>query len=295
MNLLKKQTAAERKRSLHRVPREKILSPAELKRLQQTELTILEEADRICRENRIHYTIIAGTLLGARRHGGFIPWDDDVDIALLRPEYERFRAACGKLPADSLFYFQDIRDTAGYRWGYGKLRRKNTLFRRRGQEHMPFEQGICIDVFPLDYIPDSWLGRQIRCAECFLLRKVLWAPVGARMELNPAKRFLYRRLSTLPKQKLVRLYKALVARTNRKETAWVRILTFPAPNCQQGYKAKWYRNSTDTVFEGKVFPGIKEYDEYLSFKFGNWHELPPEQDRKTHPVTGIRFPEEGQA
>ena len=65
---------------------EKKLSPEELKALQQTELSILEEADRICRENGIHYNIIAGTLLGARRHGGFIPWDDDVDIALLRPE-----------------------------------------------------------------------------------------------------------------------------------------------------------------------------------------------------------------
>lgn len=272
---------------------EKKLSPEELKALQQTELSILEEADRICRENGIHYNIIAGTLLGARRHGGFIPWDDDVDIALLRPEYERFRLACQNEPPDSLFYFQDICDTDGYRWGYGKLRRKGTLFQRSGQEHMPYAQGICIDVFPLDHVPESWLGRQLRCAECFLLRKTMWAHVGAETDKNAVRRFVFRLMDALPEKQLRLWYRNLVRRTNRKRTSWVRILTFPAPNRQQGYRTEWYENSIGTLFEGRVFPGIREYDAYLTFKFGNWRCLPPEKDRKTHPVTDIRFPQEG--
>ena len=205
---------------------EKKLSPEELKALQQTELSILEEADRICRENGIHYNIIAGTLLGARRHGGFIPWDDDVDIALLRPEYERFRLACQNEPPDSLFYFQDICDTDGYRWGYGKLRRKGTLFQRRGQEHMPYAQGICIDVFPLDHVPESWLGRQLRCAECFLLRKTMWAHVGAETDKNAVRRFVFRLMDALPEKQLRLWYRNLVRRTVRKgmRTVSVRFL-----------------------------------------------------------------------
>ena len=65
-----------------------------LRKLQMIQLEMLIEVDRICRKCKIKYNIIAGTLLGAIRHGGYIPWDDDADVALLRPEYERFRIAC---------------------------------------------------------------------------------------------------------------------------------------------------------------------------------------------------------
>ena len=69
------------------------LDPQNLRQLQLTELELLEEADRVAKKYNISYCIIAGTMLGAVRHGGFIPWDDDVDIAMLRSEYERFRDA----------------------------------------------------------------------------------------------------------------------------------------------------------------------------------------------------------
>ncbi len=65
-----------------------------LRQLQMIQLEMLVEVDRICKKCGIHYNIIAGTLLGAVRHGGYIPWDDDADVALLRPEYEKFRTAC---------------------------------------------------------------------------------------------------------------------------------------------------------------------------------------------------------
>ena len=108
--------------------------------MQMIQLEMLAEVDRICRKCNIHYNIIAGTLLGAVRHGGYIPWDDDADVAFLRPEYEKFRIACETELDGERFYFQDHRNTKGYRWGYGKLRRKGTLFVREHQEHMPYEQ-----------------------------------------------------------------------------------------------------------------------------------------------------------
>ena len=105
-------------------PRPQIeLDPETLRNLQLVELELLVEVDRICRAHDIPYCIIAGTLLGAVRHGGFIPWDDDADVAMLRADYERFRDACKTELDPAKYYFQDHTVTPGFRWGYGKLRR----------------------------------------------------------------------------------------------------------------------------------------------------------------------------
>ena len=96
------------------------LDATTLRQLQMIQLEMLIEVDRICRKCNIQYNIIAGTLLGAVRHGGYIPWDDDADVALLRSEYEKFRKACKTELDKSRFVFQDHRNTRGYRWGYGK-------------------------------------------------------------------------------------------------------------------------------------------------------------------------------
>lgn len=69
----------------------------------------------------------------------------------------------------------------------------------------------------------------------------------------------------------------------------VRILMFPTPNDEYGYYRNWYENSVDTEFEGEVFQGIKDYDSYLSFKFGDYMELPPVEKRKVHPVSQIKL------
>lgn len=111
------------------------ISEQTLRQIQMIQLEMLVEVDRICRKCGIRYNIIAGTLLGAVRHGGYIPWDDDADVALERPEYERFRQAVKTELDTSRFYFQDHRRTKGYRWGYGKLRRKGTLFLRISRAH----------------------------------------------------------------------------------------------------------------------------------------------------------------
>ena len=168
-----------------------------LRKLQLTELELLQEVDRICRKCNIHYNIIAGTLLGAVRHGGFIPWDDDADVALLRPQYEKFRKACETELDTSKFYFQDHRNTPGYRWGYGKLRRKGTVFLRQNQEHMPYAQGVFIDIFPLDGVPDNYLLRSLFNFECFCVRKMLWARVGKVADKNPLMRGWYGLLDNL--------------------------------------------------------------------------------------------------
>ena len=138
------------------------LDQENLRKLQLIELELLVEFDRICRKNNIRYTLTGGTLLGAVRHGGFIPWDDDADVSMLRQEYEKFKKAC-EIELNKKYYFQDMQITQGYRWGYGKLRKKDTLFLREYQEHMPYSQGVFIDIFPRDGVPNSCISQALYC------------------------------------------------------------------------------------------------------------------------------------
>ena len=111
------------------------LTPEQIRTMQLLELDMLKELDRVCRENGIMYTIFGGTLLGAVRHKGFIPWDDDADVCMLRGEYEKFKRVANQLNPEICF-FQDHTTDPEYRWGYGKLRRTGTTYIRAGLEHI---------------------------------------------------------------------------------------------------------------------------------------------------------------
>ncbi len=267
------------------------LSGQELRAVQKIQLEMLCEVDRICRKKKIQYNIIAGTLLGAVRHEGFIHWDDDADVAFLRPEYERFKKACETELDTKRFLFQDGSVTKGYRWGYGKLRRKNTLFLRKYQEGMRYHQGIFIDIFPLDSIPAGKLARKLYNIHCFFLRKLMWAPVGIKAERVFWKRALYGIVNHCPEERLKGLYEQFVRKGNEKyrHSPWVRILLFPAPTEEYGYMRAWYQESEQYLFEGKLLWGIRHYDAYLRFKFGDYMVLPEEKDRKTHPITKLKL------
>ena len=271
------------------------LTKEELRQVQMIELELLCEVDRICKKCNIRYTVIAGTLLGAVRHKGFIPWDDDADVALLRPEYEKFREACKTELDKSRFYFQDHRNTKGYRWGYGKLRRKGTCFLRENQELMPYKQGVFIDVFPLDAVSNSYPIRVIQNFQCFVIRKMLWSEVGRFSEKNFLIRKIYAILSRVPIRSVfyhyAKMYKTLNGKdySRLNEAVWVRILMYPTPNNSYGYLKKWYNNNMDYLFEGKTLIGIADSDEYLTFKFGDYMKLPPVEKRKIHPVTELKL------
>ncbi len=271
------------------IGKNRTLTQSELRKLQLIQLEMLVEVDRICKKNNISYNIVAGTLLGAVRHGGYIPWDDDADVAMLRSEYEKFRNVCRTDLDATRFYFQDHRNTKGYRWGYGKLRRKDTEFKRTGQEHMPYDSGVFIDIFPLDHVPENYLKRCIHNLHCTLIRKTLWSAVGRKTDKSKFKRGLYSIMYLIPEKRVYHHLMKFTNKHNNMPSKMVRIITFPTPNRTYGYLKKWYQHSKDTVFEGITFSGIKDHDEYLSFKFGDYMTLPPENERKTHPTSYFRF------
>jgi lipopolysaccharide cholinephosphotransferase len=265
------------------------LSPSELRQLQLILRDMLIELDRICKKHKIRYCIIAGTLLGAVRNGGFIPWDDDVDVAMTRGEYERFRDICECNLDASRFFFQDNTTDPHYPWGWGRLRRVDSEFVRVGQEHLQMRTGIFLDVFPIDSVPDFAPILGIFTAYCFILRKILYAETGA-VSVKSGQ-FWYGLLKKIPKQWVFKRLSYLHNWGRNHETKYVRILMFPTPKGRPfGYLHKWYVDTDEIEFERQMFPCVKDYDEYLTYKFGNYMTLPPEHERRWHTVSSFRLP-----
>ena len=171
--------------------RKKIMPPQDLRKLQLIELDLLLELDRICRKYDIKYVISSGTLLGAVRHGGFIPWDDDLDTYMLRAEYEKFCKICEKELDQKRFFLQNDKTDKEYRWGYAKLRRKGTQYIRDGQEAIKCFSGVSIDIFVLDNVPDNYLLRKLHLWIRRACIKVLWSVVGVTEDPSWIKRKLY--------------------------------------------------------------------------------------------------------
>lgn len=267
------------------------ISEEELKQIQAVQQELIREVERICNKCGIHFNMVGGTMLGAIRHKGYIPWDDDADIGFLRTEYEKFREACKTELNHEKYYMQDLRDTEGYRWGYGKLRRRDTEFIRLNQEFMPYEQGISIDLMPFDNVPDGWLLRRIHFFRCFLYRKLFWSEVGSRAEENLWKRIGYKIMRQIPMKRILRSYQRFIDAGQRKKTRLVRILTFPTPKGVYGYERKWYTHLSKYQFGNMMLPGAQDYDGYLRVKYGNYTELPPVEKRKIHPVSKLKLPE----
>ena len=149
----------------------------DFRKMQLTELDMLVEFDKVCRKYNINYVLFGGSLLGAVRHQGYIPWDDDADIGMLREDYETFKKHKDEMNPNICF-FQDHDTDPEYRWEYGKLRRTGSTYIRVGQEHLKCKTGIFVDVFPMDDIPLSIVGQIFQDLHCYCLRKILWSEVA---------------------------------------------------------------------------------------------------------------------
>ena len=275
----------------------KIIEGEDFRKLQLLELDMLIELDRVCKDNDITYQIWAGTQLGAVRHKGFIPWDDDIDVVMLREEYEKFKIVTDQLNHD-ICYFQDHDNDPEYRWQYGKLRRTGTKYIRLGQEHIKCKTGVFIDIFPLDDVPISIFGQMLQDFHCFVLRKILWSEVGKYNEKGILK-WIYMALSKIPIEYVFRQIEWYANRSNSKSPNKVRTLCYTSIgklyykhplNERYGMPKKWFNRTRSFEFEGKEFIGLEDYDEYLRYSFGNYMELPPMQERVQHaPVSDYDF------
>ena len=125
-----------------------------LNALRSIQLDMLREVDRICRKHGIQYFLSGGSMLGAVRHKGYIPWDDDIDVAFLREEFERFKAVAPK-ELDQRFSYQSFSNKNGYHYFFDRITAKDTYFASRYSDGYEMPKGISVDIFVYDTVPDS--------------------------------------------------------------------------------------------------------------------------------------------
>lgn len=264
-----------------------------LARVQPVLLEMLEEIDRVCRENHIRYFLYRGTLLGAVRHQGFIPWDDDLDVAMLREDYETFRRLAPE-KLDSRYCFQDWHTDPGYALPFGKLRKRNTVYLEAKSRRLS-ENGFYVDIYPLDYAPEDARERK-NLAQTLLqlfrlkMMKSGYAPwrEGERILWKKRLGYLaYQGLSLFFSQKaLTQKYDALVSSVGETGTVYEQSAMPKA-----FYFAKdWYGETAEYLFCGRQFPGPKAADPVLTALYGDYMVLPPEDCRENrHQIMEMDF------
>ena len=254
-----------------------ILDDKHNKKLQSEILSLLVDFDRICRKHDIEYFLACGTLLGAVRHHGFIPWDNDGDVELRRSEYNRLVKVCEEEENDR-FFFQDWSTDNEYRWPYGKLRIKNTNYIRPNQAVLKHKDGICIDVFVLDDLPESYFVQKLMEFGALICRKIGWSPVGATCVSNIFQRTLFKLASFIPYGFVKKLYEGIVSWHHDDNSTAVGFFNTGMGNVDEFiFQREWYKERIELDFEGHKFWAPKGYDGILQRKYHNYMELPPKE------------------
>ena len=252
--------------------------------VQNKMLEILIEVDKVCKKHGIKYVLDSGTLLGAIRHKGFIPWDDDIDITMLREDYDKFvKVANSEL--SSPFYFEDSTMNKHFPNIFGKCFNMETLYLEKQTKHLKCPHGIWLDIFPCDNVIIEKKRKQCR----FVASINMVRCIKQKTEKFAPRHILYLPLLILPIKWLNKLAERQMRKYNKKQ------LDYVCPICQSGvskpaFKRTMFTDTIDVDFCGYKFPVPREYDEYLKGYYKNPMELPPEEKRKPgHHVCEIKL------
>lgn len=249
---------------------------ANLRELQLALLGMLQDIDTICRENNIQYSLACGTALGAVRHQGFIPWDDDLDIMFVRPEYDRFIEIATPLLKEKGYTLQR-EYSEDWPMQFSKVRKDNTTYIENFSPKIKnLHQGIFIDLFPVDNLSDNKL---IECVQWHFFHILVAKGMVKRgyKTTSKSKKFAMMISSLFPE----RLLKSFVMQKEKSNTQRVHCFLGAAViKSHNIFPRKLFESYTQIAFEGKLFPIVEDYDTYLKTCYNNYMVFPSEEKRK---------------
>jgi len=255
-----------------------------LRKVQLLQLDMAYFVKKICEENNIEYFLIAGTLLGSVRHKGFIPWDDDLDIGMLRKDYEKFIKIFNGFSGDK-YHLQTWNTEKNYALPTAKIRLNNTKYIEQNSYNVNIHHGVYIDILPFDNVPDSSIHRKIHNIKTYILKRLLLSKFNYELWENNdnLKKFFYSIIKLITKfisSKTLKksLYKEMTKYNNLITS---KVVTFGG---SYGYKKEsilksFFEESRNFIFEEKNFKSFYNYEKYLLHLYGDFNVLPPEDKR----------------
>lgn len=258
------------------------------RQLKQCELAMLQAFKEVCEQLDLKYYLVEGTLLGAVRHQGFIPWDDDIDVAMPRGDYERFlREAPTFLPAH--YFVQSLDSEPAYHANFAKIRDCRTTFIESSVKARPINHGVYIDIFPLDYVPRHALARrivrkanqfcEIRIAQVFTLPLQSQHKPALMRCIRGAIGKLGARLLFPTLRRAVIVQKSLYMACRQSDRYVNYCSTWRE---RESMPVAWYGEGVLLSFEGIPMRVPSEYDKWLTQVYGNYMTPPPVEQRVGH-------------
>lgn len=248
----------------------------DIQELRQIQKGILDHVHLFCEEHGLRYFLSSGTLIGAVRHKGYIPWDDDIDIYMPRHDYEQFL----RTYHDENGIYKAINPAKEPHYYYTFAKVVDLRTRMMEKETEGYEIGVFMDIFPVDYVTDNMQERE----RVFKLKKLLYKIRRCKISnSNPLHSriayFVYKYLPLSVRQIEQKIRKLIVLET---PTNTVCNMTESGPTIKGCFPAADIVSTVDILFEGKKYKTMVGYKDYLEHTYGDYMTLPPVEQRVTH-------------
>ncbi len=241
----------------------------DLRRVQLIQLEMMKEFDRICRKYDLKYNIAFGTLLGAVRHGGFVPWDDDADINMPYEDYLKLvEIIDAELDGEKYYFrYQDKEDDCNIT--YAHLKRNGTIYTKRGRDGFKYHPGVYIDIVPLYNGAPNLLLHVLQTKVCWKYRTACWAYMGAESEKNKFKRAKYRRLAKIGNKEAYRRFIKAATFFKKKRNKMLFLNGLDRSPYNIGFvKRECFDDPMEIEFEGYNFLAPKDLKGVLEYCYG---------------------------